>query len=120
MARGRPTKSQIRQNMIEILAHIKAAYGYDIYKVYISIFPKVTIRSIYYHLKKGVSLGEFIVAKIEKEKGDYSWGGEAEKIYYSLGPQAKVQGSEEVKRHFLGKASAASSSSLTPPYASPS
>jgi len=48
--RGRPVKSEIRQNIVEILFYLKRAYGYDIYKVYIKIFPKVTLRSIYYHL----------------------------------------------------------------------
>ena len=89
MPRGRPVKSQIRQNIIEILNFLGSSSGYDLYKVYVAIFPKVTMRSIYYHLKKGVDLGEFKVDKIEKVKGDYSWGPEAEKIFYSLGPNAK-------------------------------
>ena len=100
--KGRPVKSQIRQNIVEILYFIKQAYDYDIYKYYVKIFPKVTLRSIYYHLKKGVALGEFKVNKVEKEKGEYSWGGEAEKIYYSLGENAKATGDEKVKE-FLDK-----------------
>ena len=40
------------------------------------------------------------LSKVEKEKGDYSWGGEAEKIYYALGEQAKPLGNEKVKEHF--------------------
>ncbi len=89
MPRGRPVKSQIRQNIIEILHFLGKAYGYDIFKIYRVVYPKVTLRSIYYHLRKGVQLHEFKIEKIEKEKGDYSWGAEAEKIYYSLGPNAK-------------------------------
>ena len=101
--RGRPVKSEIRQNVVEILHHIEKAYGYEIYKIYVAVFPKVTLRSIYYHLRKGVSLGEFVINKIQKEKGDYSWGGEAEKIYYSLGPDAKPAGNERLKEHFEAK-----------------
>ena len=100
MAKGRPVKSEIRQNIVEILYFVKEGYGYEVYKAYISIFPKVTMRSIYYHLKKGVDLNEFKVSKIEREKGDYSWGGEAEKIYYSLGNAAKPAINEKVKEYF--------------------
>jgi len=100
MAKGRPVKSEIRQNMVEILFFMKQGYGYEIYKVYVSIFPKVTMRSIYYHLKKGVSLNEFKIDKVEKEKGDYSWGPEAEKIYYGLGDDAKATGMDKVKEYF--------------------
>ncbi len=100
MPKGRPVRSEIRQNIIEILFYTKEDYGYEIYKNYIAIFPKVTMRSIYYHLKKGVALNEFKVSKIEKEKGDYSWGGEAEKIYYSLGNNAKPLGNAKVKEYF--------------------
>ena len=100
MAKGRPVKSEIRQNIVEILYFMKEGYGYEVYKAYIAIFPKVTMRSIYYHLKKGVDLNEFKVSKIEREKGDYSWGGEAEKIYYSLGNAAKPTVNEKVKEYF--------------------
>ena len=100
MAKGRPLRSEIRQNIVEILYFMKEGYGYEIYKAYIVIFPKITMRSIYYHLKKGVDLHEFKVSKIEREKGDYSWGGEAEKIYYGLGSAAKPVVNEKVKEYF--------------------
>ncbi|MBW2976813.1 DUF2513 domain-containing protein [Candidatus Woesearchaeota archaeon] len=103
MPKGRPVKSEIRQNIVEILFFMKEGYGYDIYKAYIAIFPKVTMRSIYYHLKKGVNLEEFKVSKVEREKGDYSWGGEAEKIYYGLGSNAKPSGNNKVKEYFERK-----------------
>lgn len=103
MGKGRPVRSEIRENIVEILFFMKEGYGYEIYKVYVAIFPKVTMRSIYYHLKKGVALGEFKVSKVEKEKGDYSWGGEAEKIYYALGENAKAVGNDKVKEHFESK-----------------
>ena len=103
MGKGRPVKSEIRQNVVEILHFIPKAYGYEIYKVYTAIFPRVTLRSIYYHLKKGVALGEFQVNTIEREKGDYSWGSEAEKIYYSLGPNAKPMGNDRAKDYVESK-----------------
>jgi len=103
MPRGRPIKSEIRQNIVEILFFMKKGYGYEIYKAYVALFPKVTMRSIYYHLKKGVDLNEFKVEKIEKEKGDYSWGGEAEKIYYALDDKAKPVGNDKVKEYFEKK-----------------
>jgi hypothetical protein len=99
MPRGRPAKSEIRQNIVDILFFIKRGYGYDIYKIYREIFAAVTMRSIYYHLRKGLQLEEFKIDKIEKEKGDYSWGGEAEKIYYALGENAKPTGNQKIKEY---------------------
>jgi len=58
------------------------------------------MRSIYYHLNKGVKLEEFKVEKIKTEQGDYSWGGQAEKIYYTLGPNAKPIGNDIVRKFF--------------------
>jgi hypothetical protein len=89
MARGRPVGSKVRQNIIEILYFLGSAHGYHVYKVYKNVYPPVTLRAIYYHLKKGLETEEFIIAEIQKEQGDFSWGGEAEKIYYSLGNKAK-------------------------------
>ena len=103
MPRGRPIKSEIRQNIIEILHFLGEGHGYQIYKIYRAIFPKVTMRSIYYHLKKGLETNEFKVAKIEKESGDYSWGPEAEKTYYSLGKAAKPKIDVKVKEYFSKK-----------------
>ena len=97
MPRGRPVKSQVRQNMIEIFYFLKSSSGYDLHKIYCRLFPKVTLRLIYYHLKKGVSLGEFVVDKIEKVAGDYSWGSSTEKILYTLGPNAKPTMQKRVK-----------------------
>ncbi|MEA2036073.1 MAG: hypothetical protein U9O94_01085 [Nanoarchaeota archaeon] len=97
MARGRPVKSQIRQNIIELLFFLKEGYGYDIYKQYKGIFSPVTMRVIYYHLKKGAELGEFRVNKVIRENGNFSWGNEVEKIYYSLGKEAQPTGDLRVK-----------------------
>lgn len=102
MKRGRPTKSIIRQNVVEILQHLGKGYGYEISKIYNEIFPKVTQRSIYYHLRKGVLTQEIEVYKIEREEGDFSWGPVVEKIFYSLGKEAQPKGEEKIKE-FLQK-----------------
>ena len=109
--RGRPTKSEIRQNIIEFLFVMKRGYGYDIYRAYKEIFPIVTMRSIYYHLKKGTDLREFKVQEIQLEKGDYSWGTEAEKTYYTLGEQASPIGDKRVEEFFSRKNSVSANSS---------
>ena len=89
MKRGRPVASEIRQHIVDILGVMKKGYGYDIYRIYRKVYPKVTSRSIYYHLRKGVETGEFKEAGVVKTEGQYSWGPTAEKIYYELGPNAK-------------------------------
>lgn len=98
--RGRPTFSVIRQNMVEILYFMDEAYGYQIYKAYKDLFDPITLRVIYYHLKKGKSLGEFEVSGVKKTEGNYSWGPEAERIFYKLGPNAKPKIDEEVRKYF--------------------
>ena len=103
MPRGRPIFSQVRQNMIEILAVKSPMYGYHIFKAYKELFPAVTLRLMYYHLKKGVELKEFKIHKTVKEKGDFSWGWEVEKKYYTLGEKAKPKGEARVKKHFSKK-----------------
>jgi hypothetical protein len=100
MPRGRPIKSQIRQNIVEILYFMKKGYGYDIYLAYKKIFPVCTLRSIYYHLAKGVKLKELKVKEIKSEKGDFSWGSTAEKVYYELGPEAKPTMNDKVRKYF--------------------
>lgn len=99
---GRPPKSEIRENIVEILFLMGRAHGYDISKVYKEIFPKCTQRVIYYHLNQGAKLDIFKVDKIVKEKGDFSWGGQAEKIYYSLGKNATPKMNLKV-RNYLDK-----------------
>ena len=100
MGRGRPVKSAIRQNIVEILNIKGEMYGYDIYRVYREVYPQVTLRSIYYHLKKGVSTGEFIIKEVKREKGEFSWGTETEKTYYALGPKAQPKGDPKIKDYF--------------------
>ena len=103
MARGRPVESKIRQNIVEILFYMKKGYGYEIYKAYREIFPAATMRVIYYHLKKGVETGEFKVDSIKSEKGHYSWGPQAEKVYYALGKNAKPKIEKRVEKYFSKK-----------------
>lgn len=97
MERGRPIGSPIRQNVVEILYYLGRGYGYQICKIYNEVFPTVTQRSIYYHLRKGTLTKEIIIHNIEQEKGEFSWGTVVEKKYYSLGKNAKPQGNGRVK-----------------------
>lgn len=102
MKRGRPIKSVVRQNIIEILAFKSPACGYEIHKIYIEIFPKTSRENVYYNLRKGVKLDEFIV-ELKKVEGNYSWGRVAEKIFYSLGSNAFPKGDSRVKDFFEKK-----------------
>lgn len=100
---ARPFKSRIRQNIVEVLNLLRSGYGYEIFKIYREVFPSATMRSIYYNLKTGTGLGEFRVERVEKSKGDYSWGGEAEKIIYALGDKAQPKGDERIAKYFEAK-----------------
>ncbi len=100
MKQGRPFGSEIRQNIVELLHYMGEGYAYKIYKAYISIFPKISMRSVYYHLKKGSDIGEFEIKSIRSEQGDYSWGDRAERIIYKLGPRAIAQGNKKIKEFF--------------------
>lgn len=95
--KGRPIGSNIRQNLIDLLFVKGKAFGYELSKSYNKIFPKCTSRVIYYHLNKGVILGEFKVNKIVKEEGQFSWGSTVERIYYQLGEKAAPKDNEQVK-----------------------
>lgn len=103
MRRGRPIGSSVRNHLIELLYFMKRAHGYELYKAYRDLFPKITLRLVYYHLKKGVALGEFKVEKVEQEKGDYSWGSTAQKIYYGLDKKANPAIDPKVKEYFEKK-----------------
>jgi len=46
---------------------------------------------------------EFKVESIKSEKGNYSWGPSAEKVYYSLGPNAKPMIDKKVEVYFKKK-----------------
>ncbi len=98
--RGRPSGSLIRQNIIEILSFFGEGYGYQISTVYNQIFPSCTMRSIHYHLRRGLQTKDFQIKRVVKEEGDYSWGSHAEKIYYALGENAKPKMDARVKMFF--------------------
>jgi hypothetical protein len=100
LMRGRPVKSKIRDNMVEIIGFLGSGYGYQISKMYNQIFVQVTQRSIYYHLRKGVSTGEIEVNRIVEDSGDFSWGQKVEKIFYSLGPKANFRNLKRVEKFF--------------------
>ncbi|MBI4983290.1 hypothetical protein HZC32_01475 [Candidatus Woesearchaeota archaeon] len=97
MAKGRPLRSLIRQNIVEILYYLNQGYGYQISKIYQEIFPKVTQRSIYYQLRKGVQTKEIELKEIKQEQGDFSWGSTVEKIIYALGPTAQPKRDKRIK-----------------------
>jgi hypothetical protein len=103
MPRGRPVRSEIRQQLIEILAVKGQGYGYELAKLYNKIFTPCTRENIYYHLRKGVAIGEFVVKEIKQERGEFSWGSIVEKKYYALGAQAKPRGDERVRKFFEKK-----------------
>lgn len=98
--RGRPVRSQIRENIVEILSVSGPTYGYKVHKWYNELFPACTRENIYYNLRKGVKLGEFILQDVKQEKGEYSWGTVVEKKYYALGPKASPKGNSKVKEFF--------------------
>ncbi len=98
MARGRPPGSGVRENLIEVLHVLKKGYGYGLYKAYLEAFPKVSMRTIYYHLRQGTKYGLFKVKKVQVEPGNYSWGPDAEKVYYILGPKANPKKLPRVRK----------------------
>ncbi len=49
------------------------------------------MRTLYYNLRKGVILNEFIISNITREAGDYTWGHETERVYYINGPYAEPE-----------------------------
>ena len=82
MAKGRKPGSEVRNKIIELLRIRGPMHGYQIYKEYIKNYGPVTLRLIYYHLKKGIDLGEIAISHISEEEGPYSWGPRARKVYY--------------------------------------
>ncbi|MBI5398968.1 hypothetical protein HZB03_05890 [Candidatus Woesearchaeota archaeon] len=99
-ARGRPAKSVVRQNIVNILAVLGDGYAYDIAKAYMDLFPRVSSRLIYYHLKKGTDLKEFSAKGTKTEPGEYSWGTSADKNYFGLGPAAAPLKNPAIQEYF--------------------
>jgi len=90
--RGRKPKSEIRENIVELLYFFGEGYGYDLYKKYVKAYGKVSMRSVYYHLRKGIELGTFRIKTIESVAGNYSWGPKAQRVVFALGAQAEPKG----------------------------
>lgn len=94
---GRKPNSQIRDDIVELLHFLKEAHGYGLYKKYCKVFnKKISMRSIYYHLNKGVELGIFNLKEVRDVKGDFSWGSGAKQVIFQLGANARPKGSKEV------------------------
>jgi len=87
---GRPVKSRIKERLVSILSKRRVSYGYELFRLYEKFYSKTNLRNIYYNLKRGVASGELLVIDVKRELGDYSWGDEVERIYYTLGPYAEV------------------------------
>ncbi len=98
LKRGRPTKSEIRQHIINLIHTYGSCTGYTLSKIYGFHYAKCTQRVIYYHLQKGLTTGEFHVAQVTDETGDYSWGKSVQKIYYQLGKTAQPTKLEKVQK----------------------
>jgi len=88
--KGRPEGSIVRNRLVQMLQVLGTSYGYELYNHYREVFGNVHIRTIYYNLKKGIEKEEIIVVDVAREIGDYSWGDEVQKVYYTAGPFAKT------------------------------
>jgi hypothetical protein len=94
---GRKPNSQIRDNIVELLFYLKEAYGYELYKKYKKIYPQqISMRSVYYHLTKGVDLNIFNVKEIQEVSGNYSWGTGTKRVIFTLGQEAKPKQLKEI------------------------
>lgn len=80
--------NEVRRNLAELLEVAGTAYGYELYKLYRKSHGPVSLRLIYYHLAKGCTEGIFQVKEVKSSEGGYSWGKQAERVYYELGPAA--------------------------------
>ena len=96
--RGRVVGSVIRDNLIELLFHLKSAYAYELYKHYKKVFGPVSIRSVYYNLTKGKDIGVFEIKEIQKVEGDFSWGPQAQRIVFGLTDKAQPRQDPKIKQ----------------------
>ncbi len=90
MIAGRPSKSVVRDNLMELLFVFGKLTAYDAHKHYIKLFAKTSRRNVYYQLQKGCDTGLFDKEQVT-EKGDYSWGTESKKVYYTLKTKEGLQ-----------------------------
>lgn len=99
--RGRPLKTETREKIASILAAVGQSYGYELYKFYEQVFGKINLRNLYYNIKKGLELGEFIIVDIRQEVGSYTWGGATQHIYYAVGPYARTYATTDRQKELL-------------------
>ena len=88
--RGRPAGSIARENILKIVAALGISYGYEVYKIYKEFFGKITLRNIYYNLRKGVELLQLAEVGAHEILGNFTWGRIVERKYYILGPLGRV------------------------------
>lgn len=94
---ARPRNSIIRKRLIDILFYLGKAHGYELWKVYTSIYSNISNRIVYYHLKVGCNFEEFNLEEVNIKNGDFSWGNSAKELIYSLGKNAKPNPNEDLK-----------------------
>jgi hypothetical protein len=100
MPRGRPSKSIVRDRLVEMLFVAGKLTAYDAHKHYLKLFGAVSQRNIYYQLQRGEAQGIFKKELVE-ETGHYTWGTTAQKIYYSLTPLAQPHINKDIRTYFL-------------------
>lgn len=96
---GRPVGSSVRDRMVNILYHYDHLHGYKIHDIYETVYEEVSRRLIYYHLDKGVKLGEFQLHSVEEQRGEYSWGDKVQRKRYELGPNAEPSFDKRLKNY---------------------
>jgi hypothetical protein len=101
-SRGRPLKTEVRERIASILARVGQSYGYELYKYYSKVFGKMTMRNLYYNLRKGLKIGEFIIADVRQEIGAFTWGGATQHIYYTLGPYSHLYATTDRQKELIG------------------
>lgn len=100
MGKGRPSKSVVRDRLVEMLFIVGSMTAYDAYKHYLKLFGNVSQRNVYYQLERGEALGIFS-RDVVTEQGEYTWGSSAKKVYYSLTDKAKPHINKDVRDYFL-------------------
>jgi len=100
MGRGRPSRSIVRDRLVEMIFVVGKLTAYEAHKHYIRLFGKASQRNIYYQLEKGEVIDIFSKQVVDEE-GTYTWGTTAQKVYYSLTKDAKPQINKEVRDYFV-------------------
>lgn len=102
---GRPRNSIVRHRVLAILFFLGASYGYEVYKKYIKIFGTITMRDIYYHIKRLLKDRLIKIKELKKIQGDFTWGSISERIYYENNtknfslPRQEIEKINSLKKH---------------------